>query len=190
VVLSLSVTRSALDKQGPSCAGPTRADLEYVFQLKHGSPMSTGWRPRYDFQAGYVTPDDYYEALVATLITKGCRWLDVGCGRDIFPSNRVLAQQLSARCDLLVGVDPDETINENSFVHVKVQADITDFHWQDCFDVITLRMVAEHIADPSAALQSLVRLTAPGGRVVVYTVNSGPLAVVGLDHSLSFSSRP
>jgi hypothetical protein len=32
-------------------------------------------------------------------------------------------------------------------------------------------MVAEHIADPEAAVTALARLTKPGGRVVVYTIN-------------------
>jgi hypothetical protein len=39
------------------------------------------------------------------------------------------------------------------------------------FDVISLRMVAEHIANPEAAIAAFSRLTKPGGRVVIYTVS-------------------
>ena len=34
----------------------------------------------------YYTPDDVYEALVAGLVCTGISWLDVGCGRELFPS--------------------------------------------------------------------------------------------------------
>ncbi|HWB13955.1 MAG TPA: methyltransferase domain-containing protein [Pirellulales bacterium] len=46
------------------------------------------------------------------------------------------------------------------------------------FDVITLRMVAEHIVDPTKTLAALSRFSKPRGRVVIYTVNRwSPLAL-------------
>src|SRR5262249_44789725 len=39
------------------------------------------------------------------------------------------------------------------------------------FDLVTLRMVAEHIVDPDRAVGTLARLTKPGARVVIYTVD-------------------
>jgi 2-polyprenyl-3-methyl-5-hydroxy-6-metoxy-1,4-benzoquinol methylase len=71
----------------------------------------------------------------------------------------------------MVGVDPDETPDENTFVHQRIKSSIEDFQSAEKFDLITLRMVAEHISDPTKAVTSLAKLTKSGGKVVIYTVN-------------------
>jgi ubiquinone/menaquinone biosynthesis C-methylase UbiE len=119
----------------------------------------------------YYSPDEYYEAVVNKLVTSNCSWLDVGCGRYVFPNNTNLARSLANRCALLVGVDPDETIEENTFVHSRIRTTIEDFLSDRMFDLVTLRMVVEHFAHPESVVQSLSRLTKPGGKVVVYTIN-------------------
>jgi SAM-dependent methyltransferase len=127
----------------------------------------------------YFNPDDYYEATVAKLVKGGCNWLDVGCGRHVFPSNARLARILADRCALLVGVDPDETVNENPFVHQRVNGFIEDYQSTQQFDVITLRMCAEHVAEPDRAVVALSRLTKPCGKVVIYTINRwSPVPIV------------
>lgn len=145
--------------------------LQEVFRLKYGDPRTTGWGPRMRLQFGYYTPDEFYEALVESLVEAGGTWLDVGCGRDIFPHNRPLARRLADRCRLLVGVDADETLAENEFVHERAQTTIEQYERADAFRLVTLRMVAEHVAEPERAVAALARLTEPGGKVVVYTVN-------------------
>ncbi len=157
----------------------TKEDLIRVFRLKHNNPEKMGWLPRLHQRFGYFTPDEYYEAIVAKLVTEGSSWIDIGCGHDLFPHNQPLAKLLSRRCGLLVGVDPDDTLKDNPFVHEKVQATIDTYHTTRTFDVLTLRMVAEHIANPSTTLEALARLSVPGSKVVVYTVNLwSPLAVL------------
>ena len=157
----------------------TREDLAGVFRLKHDDPDRMGWLPRLHKRFGYFTPDEYYEAMVAKLVAPGRTWVDLGCGRDLFPHNRNLAKILSERCGLLVGVDPDDTLNDNPFVHEKARSTIDAYHTPRTFDVLTLRMVAEHIAEPETTLEALARLSAPGSKVVVYTVNLwAPLAVL------------
>ena len=150
---------------------PTRADLEAVFEQKYGSLEETGWGPRMRRRFDYFTPDDHYEAVVRQLIEQGTTWLDVGCGRNLFPSNQALARELSARCALLVGVDPDETLSENPYVHEKVIGSIDAFESERRFDVVTMRMVAEHVRDPEQVARRLAACARPGGAVVVYTVN-------------------
>jgi SAM-dependent methyltransferase len=120
---------------------------------------------------GHFNPDDHYEALVERLVERGCSWLDVGCGRNLFPSNERLARMLADRCGLLVGVDPDPTLLENPFVHLKVRVGLEDFEPETSFDLVTMRMVAEHVKDPERLAKTLSRCAAAGGRVVVYTVN-------------------
>jgi 2-polyprenyl-3-methyl-5-hydroxy-6-metoxy-1,4-benzoquinol methylase len=147
-------------------------DLEQVFRLKYGDdPLALDWGPRIRWRFGYFSPDEHYEAVVNRLVIPGCDWLDVGCGRNIFPSNRPLAKLLAQRCALLVGVDPDETINDNDLVHERVRQSIEDYHTSRTFDLVTLRMAAEHVADPGRTLTTLARLTRRGGKVVIYTVN-------------------
>ena len=119
----------------------------------------------------YFTPDDFYEAAVAKFVTRNCNWLDVGCGRHVFPSNPQLARILADRCALLVGVDPDATVKENAFVHQRVNSSVEDYRCDQAFDLVTLRMCAEHVADPDRAVAALSRLTKPGGKVIIYTIN-------------------
>lgn len=149
----------------------SREQLEKIFHLKYGRPDETGWGPRTRWRAGHFNPDDHYEALVDELVTSTCRWLDVGCGRNLFPSNKALARLLSDRCELLVGVDPDPTLAENPYVDVKVQKPVEEFRSETEFDLVTLRMVAEHVERPVELAKTLADCTAPGGYVVVYTVN-------------------
>ena len=131
---------------------------------------SPGWGPRARLRAGYRTPDEFYETVVADHVQPGSSWLDVGGGRDIFPFNRPLSAELAARAGRLVVVDPDATAHEHRATE-KRQAFIEDFTDPIGFDLVTLRMVAEHITNPERAVGSLARLTRPGGVVVVYTVN-------------------
>ena len=121
---------------------PSRERLDEVFRLKYGDPATTGWGPRMRLRFGYFTPDDVYEGMIADLVTDGCAWLDVGCGRDIFPFNVPLAQQVAARCEVIVGVDPAPTLAENELVDVKVPCTIDEYEPDRQFDLLTLRMVA------------------------------------------------
>jgi 2-polyprenyl-3-methyl-5-hydroxy-6-metoxy-1,4-benzoquinol methylase len=146
--------------------------LANVFRLKFGSPNVLGPLPRVWRRLGYYTPDEFYEATVLGLVQSNTRWLDVGCGRDVFPNNRNLARLLANRCALLFGVDPDENIEENDFVHRRAKTTIDRFQCEERFDLVTLRMVAEHIPNPAQAVEALARLTLPGGKVLLYTVNS------------------
>jgi SAM-dependent methyltransferase len=154
-----------------SSAIVTDGDLKQVFDLRYGATNGVGWGPTMRKRFNYFTPDEYYEAIVNKLVTENCEWLDVGCGRDVFPNNINLARILSDRCALLVGVDPDETIDENAFVHQRHKTSIENFHSDRTFDLVTLRMVAEHFVDPEQVVKSLSQLTKPGGKVLVYTIN-------------------
>lgn len=156
----------------------TPDQLLAVFRSKYGDPATAGPNPRRRFRFGYFTPDDHYEAVVEQLVTPGCRWLDVGGGRDVFPSNPTLARTLADRCGHLAAVDPSPNVHENPFAREKVQAFIEGYASAEPFDLLTLRMVAEHIARPDEALDSMALLLKPGGRLVIYTINKfAPVSV-------------
>lgn len=150
---------------------PNEPELEEIFRMRHGELASTGWNPRMRRRFDHFTPDEHYEAVVARLVTEGCTWLDVGCGRKLFPSNVELSERLSQRCGHLTGVDPDATIEQNPYVHSKWQGLLDDFEPDREYDLITLRMVAEHVADPAAVVAKIRACLGPGGRAVIYTVN-------------------
>jgi 2-polyprenyl-3-methyl-5-hydroxy-6-metoxy-1,4-benzoquinol methylase len=155
------------------------ADVAALAALKYGDLAHGGWAPRLRARFGYYTPDDWYEAHVWGLITSETDWLDVGCGRALFPSNAAAARVLAARCKSLTGLDPSDNIDDNPFLHHRAKCMLENFHPGRQYDLITMRMVAEHVADPAAAVAALARLTRPGGRVVIYTVNKwSPVSLV------------
>jgi SAM-dependent methyltransferase len=160
----------AMLRSNLSSVEPTSTDLDDMYRMRYGMPRSTGPLPRLWHRLQYFVPDVFYEAVVAKLVRKDSSWLDVECGRGLFPSNHTLARALAQNCQILVGVDPDETV-ENPLVHVRARSTIEEFRSDRTFDLVTMRMVAEHIREPHRALASLARLTKPDGKVVVYTVN-------------------
>ena len=150
---------------------PTNNELVAVFEQKYSPLTATGWGPRLRAKFGYFTPDDVYESLISRLVTTSTVWLDIGGGRDLLPTNPELATMLASRCRLLVGVDPSDNIQDNHFVHQRAQTTIDGFQTDRRFDLITMRMVAEHITDPIRAAGSIAGLLSTHGRVVIYTVN-------------------
>jgi len=130
---------------------------------------AVGWAPKMRHRFGYVAPEHRYQLLLDDLVGENTAWLDVGCGATPTPGNDALARRLADRCARMVGVDPGALVLENPYVHERVRAPVEDYRAEAAFDLITLRMVAEHVADPDAAVASLARLLRPGGKVVVYT---------------------
>jgi SAM-dependent methyltransferase len=158
---------------------PSGGELAALFGRCFGH-LEHGWRTRMRQRFGYFSPDQWYEAIVDRLVAPGCRWLDVGGGKTIFPENEPLSRELAARCGLLVGVDPSDNVLENAFVHRRVRSTIEEFGESDSFDLATLRMVAEHVEQPGAVVAALSRLVAPGGYVVIFTPNRwSPVAMLG-----------
>ena len=148
---------------------PSNEELLALFYQKYSSSRGLGWGPQLRLDYGYFNPDDYYEALVDRLVTSETSWLDIGCGRDIFPFNRTLAAELSARAALIQGVDPDPNIHDNPFLSEAFHGRMEDFSTEKRFDLVTLRMVAEHIANPDEVLRAIKGLMKPAGLVLIYT---------------------
>lgn len=146
-------------------------ELARIFDQKYRRTGSLDAGPALRQRFGHYNPDDHYEAIVDRLVEPRTRWADIGCGRDIFPSNPGLARALSDRCALLFGIDPDDNVRENPYVHAFSQSTIEDCVTAHRFDLITLRMVAEHIVEPQLSLARIADLLAPGGKLVIYTPN-------------------
>lgn len=162
-----------------SIALPGEDELARGFKAKYYRAGTPGWSPLLRESYGYFTPDDYYETLVSQLVPPGSTWADIGCGRDIFPQNPVLAEQIAARCSFVYGIDPDDNVRENKMVHAYFQGLVEDCDTTHQFDVVTLRMVAEHIVNPGPAMASVKKLLRPGGVAVIYTPHKwAPMSIV------------
>jgi SAM-dependent methyltransferase len=158
---------------------PLREELLAIYKGKYFRFGEPGWGPKMRLAHDYFSPDDYYEALVARLVVPGADWADIGCGRDLFPSNPDLARLLSERANFLYGIDPDPNVLENEFVDDRFHGLVEDCPTTRQFDVVTLRMVAEHITDPDRAVGRISRMLKPGGCMVIYTPYKwAPMSVI------------
>jgi SAM-dependent methyltransferase len=108
------------------------------------------------------------------------RALDAGCGRKT---------QLAAfrpRLIRLVGLDIHQPTRTQRWYDRFVRADVCtnpDAFPPESFDVVLSSFTVEHLADPRAAFRNIYRWLAPGGTLVLSTVNrSHPLvgAYLGL----------
>lgn len=159
--------------------------LRATYDAKYSNEPALGWGPSTRRKFGHYSPDEHYETVVAELITRNCDWLDVGCGREIFPSNRKLAAVLSSRARMVVGVDPDRNIYENPCLTEAHQGPIESYNGSTKFDVVTFRMVAEHVEHPKAVIAKLEELVKPTGRVVIFTPNKwSPMSIMARFTSL------
>lgn len=146
---------------------PSEQDLRDYVCAKYGTPMAPS--PLLRYRLGYVSADDTYEALVSKLVREATKWLDVGCGRDIFPSNYQGARRLAERAALVVGVDPDENVQENDLLSERFRGTIEAYKTDEKFNLVTMRMVAEHVQEPEACVEKLSELTETNGLAVIYT---------------------
>jgi 2-polyprenyl-3-methyl-5-hydroxy-6-metoxy-1,4-benzoquinol methylase len=146
-----------------------RGDCHSVVTKKYGERPTKYIASR--LKAEYYAPEDQYEALVKRLVTPQLSWLDVGCGRAPFPNNIALSAELSSRCKRFVGIDPDAAVYENPFVHERYQLTLEQYSPTRTFDLVTARMVVEHVVDPNRFVAALRRVTSGGSVVVIFTVN-------------------
>ena len=149
----------------------SKKDLYNVFLLKYGSHEKTGWGPRQRLQYGYYQPADYYESLITKLVAHNTFWLDVGGGGNLFPHNIKSSDFLSKKAAFIVGVDPSDNIKSNPFIDDYSQCFIEEYQSKKKFDLVTLRMVAEHIEYPEKVIAALYKLLKKDGVVVIFTVN-------------------
>lgn len=175
VTLVGGTNRGGMPQEAATVTGASCLDLvsavHEASRLRSAPGKPLGWSSRIRRSFGYFTPDEWYEATLLRLVGSTTDWLDVGCGHQLVPSNFPLALLLASRARSVVGVDPSDNIERNELVHERARCRIEEYTPNRTFDLISLRMVAEHITDPRSAVAALSRLTRDGGRVVVYTVS-------------------
>jgi SAM-dependent methyltransferase len=117
----------------------------------------------------------YREALEES-VRPGIRWLDLGCGHQLFPDwmPDALSSQLALvnRCAAAVGVDAVD-LRPHCVGLKKVAADIEQLPFADeTFSLVTANMVVEHVKDPVRLLREVRRVLLPGGLFLFHTPNA------------------
>ena len=151
---------------------------------------------------GYVAPD-YLEAtsrIVAPIkaqsyaqmrLQPGHRVLDVGCGVGI---DVMALAQLVGNGGQASGADADAEMVQQArskiaaakFTQASVEcASAAELPWgDDVFDSVRCERMFQHLAQPESALAEMLRVTRPGGRVVVLDTDWGSLSINAPDSAL------
>jgi len=123
---------------------------------------------------------------------EGLRLLDIGCGGGL------LSEPMSRLGFQVVGVDASERNIGTASAHAAEQGVEVDYRCstaealveagEPTFDLILNMEVIEHVADPGEFLRSCAQLLAPGGLMIVATLNrtlkAFALAKVGAEYVL------
>lgn len=132
------------------------------------------WRAVNRFAPEARSPADLFFDRVIEDARPG-KWFDAGCGRRSSPAWRQTdLQKLLASGVEVYGCDLDRSALRERCDPGHVCAgslDHTPFR-SGSFDLITANMVFEHLENPDAVVRELVRVAAPGGRILIHTVNA------------------
>ena len=124
-------------------------------------------------------------------IRLGHRLVDVGCGTG--DQVRALAAAVGPTGSV-IGVDPSELLLAEARRRTGWRAGPVEFRLGDAthldlddasVDGARCERVFQHLVDPPAAMAELVRVTRPGGRIVVVDTDWGMHAVHGADPALT-----
>lgn len=128
--------------------------------------MASGWIENifYKLNPEYRHRYEIYNELLVDSLSTNVVWLDIGCGR-----NEYLAYY-GDRAGEAIGID--RLIDKNKTGARFLQADLRKIPLQTGYgDLITLRMVAEHLENIPADLFEVERLLRPGGKLIILTTN-------------------
>jgi ubiquinone/menaquinone biosynthesis C-methylase UbiE len=118
-----------------------------------------------------------YKEVLERRVKMADRWLDLGCGRRLFPEWMPQADEhqlrITSSARSVFGIDQDfPSLIDNRIVPMRVAGDCSRLPFADAsFNLITANMVIEHVADPDSLLQDTHRILKPGGLLVFHTPN-------------------
>jgi SAM-dependent methyltransferase len=143
----------------------------------------------YYYVEGWLTPGlrnaqfAYHETL-ASFLSPGSRWLDIGCGRRLLPEWMPEAEKqeaaLHAKLPATFGLDSDfASLKDNHFVRHRVMGDSASLPFaSSSLDLLTANMVVEHLPQPQALLSEARRVLKPQGIFLFHTPNALSYATI------------
>ena len=152
---------------------PARVELSAA-DLAREESWRRYWRVFGRLESGVRSPRDLYADRINEH-ARGQAWLDAGCGRHSFPEWREHEeQQLIATGTWLVGCDSDVSAVRDRPDHRFVCAATLEHrpNADASFGMVSANMVFEHLVHPEPVVRELVRVTKPGGRILIHTVNA------------------
>jgi SAM-dependent methyltransferase len=130
------------------------------------------WRVVHSADQSVRSPIDVFVDRVAGRV-RG-RWLDAGCGRKSLSEWRGAdLRRILGGGVVLFGCDADLlALAERRDPGPVCGATLNDLPFRDAsFDFVSANMVFEHLVQPQITVRELARVTRPGGRILVHTVN-------------------
>jgi len=130
--------------------------------------------------AQWATKSEAYASLISEHLSPHTVWLDAGCGSRLLEDDMDPVENwLASHCKTIVGMDVSVTSNRN--IKSLVQGSLYDLPFADnSLDLITCRMVVEHLAQPRHAFAESARCLRPGGAIVVITPNLLNYGILGM----------
>jgi ubiquinone/menaquinone biosynthesis C-methylase UbiE len=116
---------------------------------------------------------EYFETL-SSFFPREARWLDVGCGHNVFGWWMMAQEQaIVSRARSIVGIDLDlASVRNHQTIRDRALCTLENLPFPaETFDIVTANMVVEHLENPVAALQSIHRVLKPSGVFVFHTTN-------------------
>ena len=129
--------------------------------------------------AKWAAKSEAYAALISEHISPTTVWLDAGCGSRLLEDDLdPLENWLGGQVRTVIGMDPMATSHRNIRVLVKGSLDHLPFA-DNSLDLVTCRMVVEHLDNPMMAFSEIHRCLRPSGAVVIITPNLHNYGVFG-----------
>jgi SAM-dependent methyltransferase len=121
--------------------------------------------------AKWAAKSEAYASLIAEHLSPHTLWLDAGCGSRLLENDMDLIETwLATHCKSIFGMDLAVTSNRNTRSLVRGSLNHLPFA-DNSLDLITCRMVVEHLDQPREAFAEAARSLRPGGAFIVVTPN-------------------
>jgi len=133
------------------------------------------WKIEQKVAPGLRSSQYEYQDAVSAAMRLGSRWLDLGCGHQVFAEWMIAEERdVVSRAGFFAGIDVDVPgIRAHRSLHNPVLGNLTALPFSDgSFDIVTANMVVEHLDQPLAVLAEVYRVLRPGGRFIFHTPNS------------------
>lgn len=131
-----------------------------------------------------IHPQAAYLQRVKETVSKSTYWLDLGCGRSIWPpwlsANDELGRALITQAGFVAGLDADiVALQSNRTLACRVMGDSAALPFRtESFDLVTSNMVFEHLVHPMETITEMIRVLRPGGRAIIHTANAGDIVSI------------